>query len=120
MQAGIALARTGELQRKARATLREFPNGARARSNPIARSPRGVANLTFTSEVQLCCSLACGLREQNSHDRRCQSRRFAARAHQPDQLDFNHHGPSRLTTAVSTYEAPGSTAAGFRRIRPFT
>jgi transposase InsO family protein len=44
-------------------------------------------------------ALARRLREQNSRDRRDESRRFAARVHQQDRLQDNVNGPSRLTTA---------------------
>ncbi|MGH2946163.1 MAG: IS3 family transposase [Solirubrobacteraceae bacterium] len=44
-------------------------------------------------------ALAPGHREQHSHRRRCQSRRFAARIHQQDELQVNSNGASRLTTA---------------------
>ena len=43
-------------------------------------------------------ALARGVRERNSQDRRCQSRRFAARIPQQDGVQLNINGPSRLTT----------------------
>ena len=43
-------------------------------------------------------ALARRLREQNSRERRNESRRFAARIHQQDRLQVNINGPSRLTT----------------------
>ena len=43
-------------------------------------------------------ALAAGVREQNSRDRRGESRRFAARIHQQDGIQVNVNGPSRLTT----------------------
>ena len=42
--------------------------------------------------------VARGVRERNSQDRRCQSRRFAARIPQQDGIQVNVNGPSRLTT----------------------